>query len=241
MKTRLFGTLLVASTIGLVGCRATTEVPVLSADEVAQAVPGLSAPVSGDLSAIYRLRIQRAGGLRMSVLARPDSGRLTISRPFGDAVSAVGWEPNQLPVLVDYREGCSVRAASIMDLLGVGSLPLPQAVRLISGRLPATSADRVTVESNGQLKIVGPDWKCLVFLAPNPWRVTRVESADVPVDSQWSIDLSDHEQVVPKRLRFEGSSERWAEIELRQLQWHPIDNLPAMPEMPPCREVKSEE
>ncbi|MCP4896022.1 MAG: hypothetical protein GY906_03525 [bacterium] len=220
--------------LGLLGCRATSTLPTVSPEEAATSVAILSAPLPGDFSAIYGLRVPKAGGLRLSILARPESGRLTISRSFGSALSIVGWEPNQHPMLIDYREGCSVQGASISDLLGVGALPLPQVVRLLGGRLPATPMDRVTVAPNGKLMVEGDDWTCLVSVAPSPWRVLRVESVGETDDSGWRVELNDHDAAMPQHLRFQGSSDRWAEIELRRQQWDAIEKLPDMPELEPC-------
>lgn len=238
--SRFAWVLSLAGAVLLQGCGSTA--PGVSANRANEALTILSAPLPNDLSAIYRLRVPKSAGLRMTVLARPDSGRLTVSRSLGSALTTVGWEPTQVPILVDYQEGCSLRSESISRVLGVGSLPLPQAVRLVGGRLPATDRDRVSVQPDGRLLVEGFRWGCLVKVARKPWRVVHVESVRGPSESAWSVRLSKHRGSVPGIVRFESSDDRWAEIELRGVQWNAIAELPGLPDFPPCESVvRSEE
>jgi len=48
-------------------------------------------------------------------------------------------------------------------------------VRLLGGRLPAVRSDRIVESADGRLDVIGPGWRALVTVAPDPWRVTSVD------------------------------------------------------------------
>ena len=138
------------------------------------------------------------------------------------------------PPLLDFREGCRLEAGDVSAVLGVGRLPLPQVVRLLGGRLPAVKGDHVEAVGGGRLRVEGLGWSCLVTVAADPWRV--VEVASESDGEPWLVRLGRHTASLPGwvRVEREGGHE-WAELELVSLEWGTVEDLPDLPELPPCR------
>jgi len=216
---------------GLVGCQSTAPVTVPVDPEAA--IERLNRPLTGDPAVLYRLRVSSSGGLRMSVLTSGEAGRLTVSEPFGAAVSLTSWSGSQQPTFFDLREGCQIQAADLEQALGVAAMPLPQAVRLFGGRLPATGDDWVTPREDGRILVEGLRWAALVTVAADPWRVVSVEQVDAQ-DRGWRLELSDHSLSVPGFIRVENADGRWAELELVRLEWNEGGELPPPPDLPLC-------
>lgn len=190
-------------------------------------------PLPGDPSVLYRLRIPSSGGLRMSVLTSAGGGRLTISEPFGSAVSVTAWQGDTPPVFFDLREGCRLEASDLSRALGVGAMPLPQAVRMLCGRMPATAEDSVSPVGGSRFLVEGRGWAAEVEVAGDPWRVVSVHEAGRSA-SGWRIVLEDHTGSVPGSLRLKRGDGRWAELELVRLEWHEEGKLPELPDAPLC-------
>jgi hypothetical protein len=216
------------------GCLTSRVVAELDRESIREARDELSKPLPGDLGALYRLRVASSGGLRLSLLTLGQSGRMTISEPFGSAISLTSWGGGGEPVFHDLREGCRLAAADLSAVLGVGALPLPQATRLLGGRLPALGEDRIEPANGGRLAVIG-DWGSgLVTLVPDPWRIALVEQQPAPGNTGWSVRLEDHTLSVPGWIRVEGADGRWAELELVRLEWDRVEELPVLPDLPPC-------
>jgi len=217
--------------LGLAGCRsaAPETVPV----DPNMAIERLNRPLSGDPAVLFRLRVSASGGLRMSVLTSGENGRLTVSEPFGAAVSLTSWSGPQQPTFFDLRKGCQIWATELEQVLGVAAMPLPQAVRLFAGRLPATDDDWVTPREDGRILIEGLRWAALVTVAAEPWRVVTVEQVDAQ-GRGWRFELSDHSLSVPGFIRVENADGRWAELKLVRLEWNEGGELPATPDLPLC-------
>jgi hypothetical protein len=217
--------------IGIAGCQSTVSetVPI----DPAAAIEYLNRPVPADPAALYRLRVSSSSGLRMSLLTSGEDGRLTVSEPFGAAVSLTCWSGSQQPTFFDLRKGCQIQARDFEQALGVAAMPLPEAVRLLTGRLPATEDDWVSPHENGQILIEGLRWAALVTVAADPWRVVSVEQADV-AGKGWRFKLSDHSLSVPGFVRVENADGRWAELKLVRLEWNDGGELPSPPDLPPC-------
>ena len=217
--------------LGLAGCRST--VPESTPVDLAAAIESLSRPLSGDPAALYRLRVSSSGGLRMAVLTSGNDGRLTVSEPFGSAVSLTSWTGSQPPTFFDLRKGCRLESSDLERALGVAAMPLPQAVRLLVGRLPATSEDRVTPREDGRILVEGRLWAALVQVAADPYRVVSVEEAG-SLKRGWKFELRDHSLSVPGFLKVKNRDGRWAELDLVRLEWSERGELPPRPELPPC-------
>ncbi|MCW8984614.1 MAG: hypothetical protein OQK55_04680, partial [Thermoanaerobaculales bacterium] len=179
------------------------------------------------------LRISSSGGLRMSVLTSGEDGRLTVSEPFGAAVSLTSWSGSQPPTFFDLREGCQIQATDLEQALGVAAMPLPQAVRLFVGRLPATSDDWIAPREDGRILVEGERWAAMVTVAADPWRVVLVEEITAR-DRGWRFELRDHTFSVPGFVRVENSDGRWAELKLVRLEWSAGGELPPIPDLPLC-------
>jgi len=220
--------------LGLVGCQSTAPVTVPIDPEAA--IERLNRPLSGDPAALYRLRVSSSGGLRMSVLTSGKDGRLTVSEPFGSAVSLTSWSGSQQPTFFDLRKGCQIQAMDLEQALGVAAMPLPQAVRLFVGRLPTTSDDWVAPREDGRILVEGLRWAALVTVAAEPWRVVSVEEVSARGNG-WSFELSDHNFSVPGFVRVENADGRWAELELVRLEWSKGSELPPVPDLPLCTSV----
>jgi hypothetical protein len=232
--TRRLALLAVAACLVLGGaCRTTADRPAIDAAALADARAALSRPLPGDLSALYDLRVPSSGALRLAVLERGGDGRLTVSEPFGGAVSVTSWAAGRPSRVFDLRDGCWRDAGKAAAGLGVRAMPLPQAVRLLGGRLPAAAADRVVDRPGVGFEVVGDGWSALVTVAPEPWRVTAVDELVPAGASGWRIRLRDHTVSVPGAVRIEGPDRGWAELELVRLEWGG-GGLPDEPDLPPC-------
>jgi hypothetical protein len=217
--------------LGFAGCR--SAVSETTPVDLVAAIERLSRPLSGDPAALYRLRVSSSGGLRMAVLTSGDEGRLTISEPFGSAVSLTSWTASQPPTFFDLRKGCRLESSDLERALGVAAMPLPQAIRLLVGRLPATSEDRVTAREDGRILVQGRTWAALVDVAADPYRVVSVEEHGGR-DRGWSFELRDHSLSVPGFVRVKNPDGRWAELDLVRLEWSERGELPPRPDLPPC-------
>ncbi len=214
------------------GCRSTTGAAHPTADGLADAQAALSKPMSGDLAALYHLRIPSSGGLRLSIVELGQEGRLTVSEPFGSMVSLVAWEHGGQTRLFDLRQGCQLRGGDLSSVLGVAAIPLPQAARLLGGRLPAAGEDRINPTEDGTLEIVGADWSATITVAGDPWRVVAAEG---PAGAgAWRLQLKQHSGSVPGWLRVDSADGRWAELELVRLEWDTLSELPSLPSLPDC-------
>jgi hypothetical protein len=189
-------------------------------------------PLPGDPAALYRLRVPTAGGLRLAVLTSGTAGRLTISESMGSAVSVTAWSGAGGGFFYDMREGCRLESADLSRVLGIGAMPLPQAVLLLAGRLPAAAGDTVAPTGNGRLLIRGEGWAAEVTVASDPWRVMTVE--ELRGGPGWEIALANHTGSVPGAVRLKTSNRRWAELELIRLEWHEGGELPLLPVVPWC-------
>jgi len=223
----------VAALVGLVACRTTTELTAVSPDELEQAMDELEAPLPGDVMALYRLRARLSGNLRLSLQTRGAAGRLSISEPFGSALSLGAWDDASSLELADLKQGCRVLVRDLSSLLGGSGLPMPQAVRLLGGKLPAVATDQRTLLSEGRVLITGQGWAAVVTVQPSPWRVVAVSSPPQDV-VRWRVDLTAHQGSVPGAVRFEHSSGSWAELTLIRLEWRTPERLPRIPELPWC-------
>ena len=217
--------------LGLVGCQST--VPETVPVDPETAIDRLNRPLPGDPAALYRLRVSSSGGLRMSVLTSGEAGRLTVSEPFGAAVSLTSWSGSQQPTFFDLREGCRIQATDLEQALGVAAMPLPQAVRLFGGKLPATGDDWVAPREDGRILVEGLRWAALVTVVADPWRVVSVEEISAR-GKGWRFELSDHSLSVPGFIRVENADGRWAELVLVRLEWNDGGELPSLPDLPFC-------
>jgi hypothetical protein len=217
--------------LGLWGCQSTARVSVPV--DLEAAIERLNRPLSGDPAVLYRLRVSSSRGLRMSVLTSGEDGRLTVSEPFGGAVSLTSWSGSQQPTFFDLREGCRIQAMDLEQALGVAAMPLPQAVRLFVGRLPATDDDWITPREDGRILVEGQRWAALVTVAADPFRVISVEEVSAR-GKGWSFELSDHSLSVPGFIRVENADGRWAELDLVRLEWRERGELPTIPDLPLC-------
>jgi hypothetical protein len=218
----------------ITGCGTTRGVPPIESPQLEAARDALFKPLPGDIAALYRLRVRASGGLRLALLTHAGAGRVTISEPFGSAVSLTAWQGTGTPEVFDLRERCRFSTNDLSGVLGVGNLPLPQAARLMGGRLPAADGDRVDILSDGRLRVTGSTWSGLVSVAPEPWRIVAVEDTTGGPGSGWTVRIRDHTLSVPGWIRVKGADGRWAELELVRLQWNTVDELPPVPEIAPC-------
>jgi len=166
---------------------------------------------------------------------------VTISEPFGSAVSLTAWSGTTPPTVFDLQQGCRFVTDDVSGVLGVGSLPLPQAVRLLGGRLPTVEGDRVEILEDGRLRVEGDRWHGLVVLDDDPWRVTAVEDLSAGEGRGWRARLRDHTSSLPGWLRVTGVEGRWAELELVRLEWDSVDELPEVPDVPWCPRPSSQQ
>jgi hypothetical protein len=219
--------------VGL-GCQSTR--PHFSVSDLEAAAEELGRPLTGDPAALYRLRVAGSGGLRMALLTSGSGGRLTVSDPFGSAVSITAWRDREPPTFSDLREGCRLEAADLSQVLGIGAMPLPQAVLLLAGRLPASADDEISVQEGPWLVIRGSGWSSRVEVARDPWRVVSVQQVDGGTGG-WRLDLRDHIGPVPGSVRIRRGDGRWAELELVRLEWNDHPVLPPVPELPNCADA----
>jgi hypothetical protein len=124
-----------------------------------------------------------------------------------------------------------MRGADLSELLGVAVMPMPQAVLLLMGRLPAAADDRVEVLSDGRIRITNRKWSAVATLAADPWRVTGLDEGR---GDGWTVGITDHAASVPSQLKITKPGRKWAELELIRLEWHEANELPPRPDLPPC-------
>ncbi len=218
------------------GCRSASPSQPMSSGDVAAAVAHLSRALPGDLAALYRLRVPSSGGLRLSIATAGDEGRVTISEPFGSALSLTAWSGVRSAEVLDLRKGCRFTTDGLSGVLGIGNLPLPHVVRLLAGLLPVIEGDRIDIQEDGRVRVAGQVWQGLVELADHPMRVVAVEDLSGGPGMGWRAELRDHTSSVPGWLRVRGREGRWAELELVRLEWHRGAALPPVPELPSCEE-----
>jgi hypothetical protein len=218
---------------GALGCSSTT-IAGPDSQELNAAIERLDRPTAGDMAALYDLRVARSGGGRLSVITAGRSGRLTISEPFGSAVSLTAWEADAPTVFFDMEQGCRREVDDLEDILGVGALPLEPAARLLGGRLPTTGDGEVRVDENGTIEVIEDEFIATVRLAPDPWRVVEVWVNQDDRGDGWHLELGSHASSVPGTIRIENPDGRWAELELKRLEWPTGASLPDLPGFPPC-------
>lgn len=230
-RSALTAVAVVAAGVALTGCRTSTTPFDPIRFDAAQSV--LMKPLPGDPAALYRLRVPTVGGLRMALLTSADEGRMTISETLGSAISVTAWTQPGGGFFYDLREGCRLESADLSRVLGIGAMPLPQAVLLLAGRLPAAPGDTVIPASDLKVLVEGDGWAASVTLASDPWRVMSVREK-AKGSSGWSIVLGNHTGSVPGTVRLTTSKNRWAELKLIRLEWHQSELLPALPVLPWC-------
>ncbi len=234
-RRALGAAVLVVVLVAASGCASRGQTVVDSA-QFAEAMELLTRPLPGDFAALYGLRVARSGGLRLAVVTAGDEGRLTISEPFGGAVSLTAWSGRGPAVFFDMDEGCRREVVDLEEVLGVGALPLSQAVRLLGGRLPVIPGDEVVLDSDGAIDVRGAGWAARIRLSQEPWRVVEVSELGPVGGAGWHIELSSHASSVPGTIRLENSDGRWAELELTRLEWPQQASLPELPVFEPCAE-----
>jgi len=216
------------------GCATTQSETVVDQAGLDEAVSVLSRPLPGELAALYRMRGSKTGGLLLSVIAAGDDGRLTISKPFGSAVSLTAWMADGPTLFFDMDEGCRREVEDLREVLGLGAPPMDQAVRLLGGRLPAMPGDTVTTGADGLIEISGAGWAAWVRVVPGPWRVVEVDARGTGSDGGWRMELKAHTNSVPEVVRLTNADGRWIELKLSRIEWPDQASLPALPEFPPC-------
>ena len=228
------GVLVIASLLGVIfGC-ATVETrkpsaPAATSAEIAEAVAVLRRPLPGPLVALYRLRVPSTGGLRLSVIADGNRGRMTVSENLGGALAILAWDGEGSRIF-DLKEGCRPSDRDRPTIPGMEGLPMDRAVLLMGGRLPVIPGDVVRPDDgNSTVEIDGSGWSASVRLAFDPVRILSVRGAG------WSMELGDHTSSLPGMLRFETSSDQWAELELVRLQWKFEGKWAPLPDLPECR------
>ncbi len=232
-RGRKQGALVIASVLGVViGC-ATVEtgkpsVPAATSAEIAEAVSVLRRPLPGPLVALYRLRVPSTGGLRLSIIAEGNRGRMTVSENLGGALAILAWDGEGSRIF-DLKEGCRPSERNRPTIPGMAGLPMDRAVLLMGGRLPVNPGDVVRpVDGKSTVEIDGPGWNASVGLAFDPVRILSVRGEG------WSVELGDHTSSLPGTLRFETGSDQWAELELVRLQWKFEGEWPPLPDFPEC-------
>lgn len=220
-----------------VGCRTGADVARPEAAALSDAVEVLGKPLSGELAALYHLRVPSSGALRLAVVQAGGGGRMTVTEPFGSALSVTAWSAIGPTRFFDLRHGCRVDGAGVAAALGVGAMPMPQAVRLLGGRMPADDGDRVVVRDDGRLEVIGAGWRALVNVAPSPWRVTEVDELTPDRREGWRVRLDHHTGSVPGTVRIDGADRGWAELELLRLEWDVGRALAPEPELPACSDM----
>jgi hypothetical protein len=221
----------VSLAITSIGCRSVSQE---TADlDLGAAIDRLQRPLTADPAALYHVRVAASGGLRLAVLTSGEQGRLTVSEPFGSTVSLTSWSGSRPPTFLDLKHGCRLEASDLEQVLGIAAMPLPQAVRLLVGRLPAVDADRLSPRDDGKILVEGQGWAALVTVEPEPWRVVRVEEVGNRGE-RWHLKLGDHSLSVPGSIRLENRDGRWVELELVRLEWNDGGELPSLPDLPLC-------
>jgi hypothetical protein len=212
-------------------CR--TATPDIDPLQLESARGELLRPLPADPSLLYGLRVSSRGGLRLSILTSGEAGRLTISERFGSALSITAWRASSPPVFFDLRESCRLKISDLSQVLGVGAMPLPQAVRLLVGRIPAVADDTVSFAGGASFLVEGNGWAAQVEVAADPWRVVGVREVGES-SSGWTIVLENHTGPIPGSIRVKRSDGRRAELELLRLEWHEGGDLPDLPALPLC-------
>jgi len=225
------GTALLIALMLSAGCQSAAPPP--SAADLEAARLRLSRPLPGNPVALYRLRVPSSGGLKLSLLTSGEEGRLTVSEPFGSAVSLTAWVGAAPATFFDLRRGCRLEAVDLERVLGISAMPLPEAVLLLAGRLPAADGDRVSIRSDGRLLVAGAGWKAVIEVAPEPWRVISV-AEERNGGGGWKIELSGHTASLPGVVHVQRGNGHWAELELVRLEWKDAGELPLLPELPAC-------
>ncbi len=214
--------------LGLCGACATLDRPALDLPSFDTVVKALRRPLPGPFVALYRLRVPSTGGLRLSVIAESDRGRMTVSENLGGALVVAGWD-NRGSEVFDLRKGCRLEGESALGALGIGSLPLDRVILLLGGRAPAIEGDRVrSWTMDGWMEINGEEWRAVAQFKADPVRIVSLRGED------WAVELGDHTSSVPGTLRVESGSGDWAELELIRLQWEYSGDLPPLPDLPVC-------
>ncbi len=230
---RRYGLLVLASLLGVVvGCATTgtgrSSGPTPTSAELAEAVVALRRPLPGPLVALYRLRVPSTGGLRLSVIAEGDRGRMTVSENLGGALAVLAWDGERIRIF-DLKEGCRSPDRDRPTIPGMEGLPMDRAILLMGGRLPVISGDVVRPDDGkSTVEIDGPGWNASAGLAFDPVRILSVRGEG------WSVELGDHTSSLPGTLRFETGSDQWAELELVRLQWKFEGEWPPLPDFPEC-------
>lgn len=222
----------VAVVLLVASCRSAAPPSPLGPEQLAEAIAELGRPMPDGMAALYRLRVPRSSGLRLTVNLRGNEGRMSVTEPFTGLLSLTAWSPGELMRVWDMRHGCRLDRAELSDVLGLSAMPLAQAVRLLGGRLPVGPGDSVLVSSDGLLRIDGGGWSGTVAVAPAPWRVVRVE--DAGENGAWWVELGDHGGSIPHTVRVERRDGPWARLELRRLEWKGDQALASLPDLPPC-------
>jgi hypothetical protein len=213
-------------------CATTRPSPTDDAD-IEDGVAELTRALPGDLAALYRVRVARSGGLRLAVVTAGGEGRMTISEPFGSAVSLAAWFEDGRSVAYDMEAGCRVDAADLRSVLGLRAMPLAQAARLLAGRLPTCAGDEIAALGDRKLRLRGAGWEAAATVEADPWRVAEIRELGVVSDG-WRIELADHTRSVPGRVTVTNTDGRWAELELSRMEWPQRQVLPKLPDFPPC-------
>ena len=104
------------------GCASSQSDSAATMEELADAVALLVRPLPGDFAALYDLRVARSGGLRLAVVTAGD-GRMTISEPFGGAVSLSAWTAGGSSMFFDMDQGCRREVDDLEEVLGVAPFP----------------------------------------------------------------------------------------------------------------------
>ena len=220
---------------GAVGCSSTrTSLNGADSQQLIEAIERLDRPTAGDMAALYDLRVARSGGLRLSMVTTGRAGRLTISEPFGSAVSLTAWEADSPTVFFDMEKGCRREVQDLEDILGVGALPLEPAARLLGGRLPTTGGGEVRPDGDGAVEVIEDEFVATVRLVSDPWRVVEVWVNQDDRADGWRLELGSHASSVPGTIRIEDPDGRWAELVLKRLEWPTGATLPDLPNFPPC-------
>ena len=228
------GLLLLAALLAPAGaCRSVPAAGPAGA-ELAGGVEYLSRPLPGDMAALYRLRVPSSGGLRLSVLTRGVAGRITISEPFGSALSLTAWSQGQPTLMYDLKQGCRLEIADVSAVLGIGGLPVSRAAGLLGGRLPVLAGDAVRPAGSGTLAVRGAGWTSTVRVAAGPWRVVEVTGPDENGTTGWTLTLDRHTSSVPGLVRGRRPNGDWFELELVRLEWGSENELPPPPDLPDC-------
>jgi len=224
---------LVLVVVAGIGC-ASRGPSIIESDQLAEAIAHLNRPMAGNLAALYDLRVAKTGGLRLAVITDGGNGRMTVSEPFGAAVSLTAWSAQDPSVFFDMELGCRREIDDLEEVLGASALPLGQAVRLLGGRLPVMPDDQIESGAGGVIEVRGAGWAAWIRLASDPWRVVEVGELRAPGGRGWHLELGSHTSSVPGSIRFENDDGRWAVLDLKRLEWPEEASLPDLPDFESC-------